>query len=164
MEPSEHEKDKVERLRRAMYSRSLSSKIHDRERRPLEQQNPIVGNEFVAPEERIAGVVVAPRAIGLARKGLWWLLGTAIVFFVGAILFFAYYFLFGGGSLVAPPSNIGISVAGPPQIEGGTPTELQVVINNRNKVPLELAELVISPGLSEIMVANTLPDLLNITK
>ncbi|MDO8514617.1 MAG: hypothetical protein Q7S50_03680 [bacterium] len=144
MEPSEHEKDKVERLRRAMYSRSLSGKIHDRERRPLEQQNPIVGNEFVAPEERIAGVVVAPRAIGLARKGLWWLLGGAVVFFVGATVFFGYYFLFGGGSLVAPPSNIGISVSGPPQIEGGTPTELQVVVNNRNKVPLELSELVIT--------------------
>src|SRR3989338_7197333 len=39
MEPSEHEKDKVERLRRAMYSRSLSEKIHDRERRP---QGPLV--------------------------------------------------------------------------------------------------------------------------
>ena len=144
MEPSEHEKDKVERLRRAMYSRSLSPKIHDRERRPLGQEQPSVGNEFVKPQEDASGLVVAPRTIGVARKALWWLLGAAIIFFVGAIAFFTYYFLFGGGSFAASPSNIAISISGPPQIEGGAPTELQIVVVNRNKVPLELADLVVT--------------------
>lgn len=144
MEPSEHEKDKVERLRRAMYSRSLSEKIHDRERRPLGQEMSTVGNEFVKPQESSSGIMVAPRTIGVARKALWWLLGAAIVFFVGAVSFFSYYFLFGGGSFAASPSNIGISISGPPQIEGGAPTELQIVVVNRNKVPLELADLVVT--------------------
>src|SRR3989338_8096145 len=144
MEPSEHEKDKVERLRRAMYSRSLSEKIHDRERRPLGQEEPSVGNEFVRPQEDASGMIVAPRTIGVARKALWWLLGAAVVFFLGAVAFFGYYFLFGGGSFGASPSNIGISISGPPQIEGGAPTELQIVVVNRNKVPLELADLVVT--------------------
>ena len=144
MEPSEHEKDKVERLRRAMYSRSLSEKIHDRERRPLGQEPPSVGNEFVRPQEDASGMIVAPRTIGVARKALWWLLGAAVVFFLGAVAFFGYYFLFGGGSFGASPSNIGISISGPPQIEGGAPTELQIVVVNRNKVPLELADLVVT--------------------
>ncbi len=144
MEPSEHEKDKVERLRRAMYSRSLSPKIHDRERRALGQEPPSVGNEFVKPQEDASGLVVAPRAIGVARKALWWLLGAAIVFFLGAIAFFSYYFLLGGGSFAASPSNIAISISGPPQIEGGAPAELQIVVVNRNKVPLELADLVVT--------------------
>lgn len=144
MEPSEHEKDKVERLRRAMYSRSLSPKIHDRERRTLGQEQPSVGNEFVKPQEDATGLVVAPRAIGVARKALWWLLGAAIIFFVGAIAFFSYYFLIGGGSFAASPSNIAISISGPPQIEGGAPTELQIVVVNRNKVALELADLVVT--------------------
>ncbi|MBI5457556.1 hypothetical protein HY971_02405 [Candidatus Kaiserbacteria bacterium] len=144
MEPSEHEKEKIERLRRAMYSRSLSPKIHERERRVLGQEISSVEEDFAEPQGDDSGVIVAPRAIGFARAGLWWLLGGAIVFFICAVGFFSYYFLFGGGSFGASPSNISISISGPPQIEGGVPTELQLVVVNRNKVPLELADLVVS--------------------
>ncbi|MEK7134031.1 MAG: hypothetical protein AAB804_03090 [Patescibacteria group bacterium] len=144
MDPSEHDKEKIERLRRAMYSRSLSPKLHDRERRTLEQPDMHVGEDFVEPKEELPNVTVAPRLIGLTRAALWWLLGAAIVFFVGAVSFFAYYFLMGGGGLAAAPGNIGISVAGPPQIEGGAPTEFQIVVANRNKVSLELADLIIT--------------------
>lgn len=144
MEPSEHEKEKIERLRRAMYSRSLSPKIRDRERRALGQEISSVEEDFVEPQENIAGVVVAPRAITFACTALWWLLGGAIIFFIGAIGFFSYYFVLGGGSFGASPSNIGISIGGPPQVEGGSPTELQIVVGNRNKVPLELAELIVT--------------------
>src|SRR5438067_843651 len=112
-EPSEHEREKIERLRRAMYSRSLSDKLHDRPRRTLGQTTPLVGDDFVDNQEEVARMIVAPRAISFARKALWWLLGGALVFFIGAIAFFAYYFLIGGGSVAASPSNISISVAGP---------------------------------------------------
>lgn len=144
MDLSEHEKEKIERLRRAMYSRSLSPKMHDRERRPLGQEQTGIGEDFVDSQEKVAGFAVAPRAIGFARTALWWLLGAAVIFFVGAIAFFSYYFLFGGGSSAALPSNIGITISGPPQVEGGTPTELQIVVANRNKVPLELADLIVT--------------------
>lgn len=142
--PSEHDKEKIERLRRAMYSRSLSQRLKDRERRALGQSGEIVGEDFVEPAEEIASTVIAPRMIGFTRKALWWLLGASIIFFLGAVSFFGYYFLIGGGSLAAAPGNIGISVAGPPQIEGGTPTELQVIVQNRNKVSLELADLIVT--------------------
>src|SRR3989344_2717711 len=115
-EGSEHEKEKIERLRRAMYSRSLSGKFHDRERREFEQQRPIVGEEFVSSQGGVSGVNVAPRAISFARRALWWLLGTAILFFICSVAFFGYYFLFGGGSLAASPSNIAFAISGPPQI------------------------------------------------
>lgn len=144
MEPSEHEKEKIERLRRAMYSRSLSPKIHERERRTLGQEESAVGDDFVGVQEGASGLTVAPRAIGLARRALWWLLGAAVIFFIGAVGFFSYYFLLGGGSFSASPSNIAISVSGPPQIEGGSPTELQIVVVNRNKVSLELADLIVT--------------------
>ncbi|MEY4747699.1 MAG: hypothetical protein RLZZ416_748 [Candidatus Parcubacteria bacterium] len=144
MPPSEHEKEKVERLRRAMYSRSLSDKLKDKPRRELIEHEPIVGNEFVRHDEASPRSIVAPRVIGFARAALWWLLGGSIVFFIIAIGFFTYYFGFGPGSIPAAPGNIDISIAGPPQIEGGIPTELQIVVANRNKVPLELAELVIT--------------------
>lgn len=144
MDLSEHEKEKIERLRRAMYSRSLSPKLHDRERRPLGQEQGEVGEDFIGHQEKVAGVVVAPRAIGLARTALWWLLGLAIVFFIGAVGFFGYFFILGGGSLSSSPNNIGITISGPPQIEGGTPTELQIVVVNRNRVPVELADLIVT--------------------
>ena len=144
MDPSEHEKEKIERLRRAMYSRSLSDKLKDRPRRPLEQAEQAIGENFIERQEQVEGTVVAPRTIGFARTALWWLLGGAILFFIGAISFFSYHFLIGGGSIAAASGNIDISISGPPQIEGGTLTELQIIVANKNKVSLELADLIIT--------------------
>lgn len=144
MEGPDFEQEKIERLRRAMYSRSLSDKIKDRPRRQLQDQVPRVGDDFIRPEETAPASTVAPRAIVWARATLWWLLAGAVIFFIGAVGFFTYYFVFGAGSSAASPRNIDISVVGPPQIEGGVPTELQIVVQNRNKVPLELAELVVT--------------------
>jgi hypothetical protein len=144
MDLSEHEQEKIERLRRAMYSRSLSDKLKDRERRIMQPGREIVGEDFVQPEPGVAGSTVAPRVIGLARTLLWWLLGIAAIFFIGAGGVFIYYFTIGGGSPNASASNIDISVSGPPQITSGEPTELQIVVDNRNNIPLSLADLVIT--------------------
>lgn len=145
MEPSEseHDAEKIERLRRAMYSRELSEKIKERPRRPLDDIRPVVGEEWKHEETPLPSSVVAPRVIMVARKALWWLLGLAIVFFIGAAGFFAYYFTLGGGSSPASPANIDISISGPPQIAGGDPTQIQISVTNRNQVPLQLTELVI---------------------
>ncbi len=148
MEPSDFEKEKIERLRRAMYSRETSGKLGERPRRELEESQSVVGEEWVAPETKLAGITVAPRAIGVTRAALWWALVASIVFFLGAVLFFVYYFIFGAGSNPASPGNIDIVVTGPAQIMGGEPTDLQIVVTNRNRVPLELADLVVTfpPG------------------
>jgi len=144
LESSEHDSDKVERLRRAMYSRKLSDDIRERPRRELDAEKPLVGEDFTRIDPGAPGTIIAPRTIGVARTALWWLLVAAIVFFFGALAFFGYYFFFGAGSGSATASNISISVSGPPQIEGGAPTEFQISVANRNKVPLELADLVIT--------------------
>lgn len=148
MDLSEHEKERIERLRRAMYSRSLSDKLKERPRRQLEDIHPPVGEDWVRDEPDMDKIQVAPSYIGTTRTVLWWMLVASIIFFVGAIGFFTYFFMFGGGSLPASPSNIDISVTGPPQIAGGEPAELQISVTNRNRVPLELADLVITypPG------------------
>lgn len=145
MEPPEydHEKERIERLRRAMYSRDLSEKLKDKPRRALEDIRPIVGEEWHHEEEKLPASIVAPRAIAYARTALWWILGLAALFFVGATLFFVYYFTLGGGSSSASAANIDIAISGPSQIAGGEPTQLQVVVTNRNQVPLELAELIL---------------------
>ncbi|HEY4522638.1 MAG TPA: hypothetical protein VJH91_03340 [Candidatus Paceibacterota bacterium] len=162
MEPSDFEKEKIERLRRAMYSRQLSDKLTERPRRDLDETEPTVGEDWVAEETKLAGIRVAPRFIGATRAVLWWALIASVVFFTGAVLFFMYYFTFGGGSNPASPGNIDIVITGPTQVMGGEPTELQIVVTNRNRVPLELADLVVSfpPGTRSVSdFATDLPSL-----
>lgn len=144
MEPSEHERARIEQLRRAMYSRALQDKRTDRPRRELHEEDQGVGEDWTQTEEKIAGVAVAPRFIGMTRKILWWALMGSVLFFIGALLFFAYYFTLGGGSLRAAPSNIDIVVSGPVQVMGGEHTELQIAVTNRNRVALELSDLVVT--------------------
>lgn len=131
-----------------MYSRTLSEKLKPRERRTLDLTRPTVGEDWERPEPGLDQSIVAPRGLSFFRTALWWLLSAAIVFFLGASGFFGYYFLLGGGSLPASPQNVDIAISGPPQIEGGAATEFQLVVTNRNKVPLELADLVVTypPG------------------
>jgi hypothetical protein len=140
----EHEQERVERLREAMYSRALSEKLKPRERRELDDSSPHIQDDWKRSEPEMKPMLVAPTSIGWGKIFLYWLLGSSIVFFVGAGGFFVYYFTIGGGSLPASPQNISISVSGPPQVAGGGVTELQIAVTNRNKVPLQLAELVIT--------------------
>jgi hypothetical protein len=144
----EHEKQRVERLREAMYSRAIADKLKPRPRRELEETKSTVEGDWKRPEPEMAPMIVAPSGIGWGKALLYWLLGAAVIFFLGAAGFFVFYFTVGGGSLPASPQNISIAVSGPPQVAGGSVTELQIAVSNRNKVPLELAELVLKfpPG------------------
>jgi hypothetical protein len=144
VDPSEHEQEKIERLRRAMYSRVYADKLQPRERREMAPPHEEAPEDFVRPEPHFEGSIIAPVGLTIMRNALWWLLGIAVVFFVGATAFFVYYFLFGAGSLPASPNNISIVISGPPQIQGGDNTELQVVVQNHNRAALQGAELVLS--------------------
>ncbi len=141
--PQHHEQEKIERLRRAMYSRSLSPNIKDKPRHELEQVSPVVGEDWVRKEPTLAGSHVAPRTMQFARKALRGLVWTSGAFFVGAVGFFGYYFFIGSGSSPVSPGNIDIAVSGPLHVQSGGPTELQIAVVNRNRVALELADLVI---------------------
>lgn len=142
-ESSDHEREKIERLRRAMYSRSISPNIKDRPRRELEPESSPVGDDWVRPEPKMASSIIAPRGMGAMRVALRFLVGTAMAFFIGAAGFFAYYFLIGGGSAPVSPGNIDISVSGPLQVTSGAPVQLQIAIVNRNRTSLQLADLVV---------------------
>lgn len=144
MDTPDFEQEKIERLRRAMYSRSLEGKIKERPRRVLGEEDPLVGEEWQDEADPLASSRVAPRLMGYTRTALWWFLGASVAFFIVALGFFTYYFTLGAGSAAAAPANIDIAVSGPPQISGGEPTKLQIVVTNRNKVTLELADLVIT--------------------
>lgn len=145
-----------------MYSRKISPNIHERPRRELAHDQEIVGDDWRKEEPKLAGLSVAPRFIGTTRAIFKWLLVLSVIFFVAAAGFFGYYFLFGGGSHPANPGNIDISVQGPPQVAGGEPVELQITVVNRNRVPLELADLLVTfpPGTRSVAdFATELPTL-----
>ncbi len=88
----EHEQQKIERLQRAMYSRTLSEKLKNKERRQLAPEKEIVRENWVREEPTISGSVIAPRTINLTRTVLWWFLGAASIFFLSAALFFNLFF------------------------------------------------------------------------
>jgi len=141
--PEENEVEKIERLKRAMYSRSIAPNIKDKPRRVLELDRAVVGEDWQRPEPEMAVATVAPFGIGLMRSALKWILGLSIVFFIGAGGFFLYYFTLGGGGGSVSPGHIDISVAGPLQVTSGEPAELQIAVVNRNRGALELADLVV---------------------
>ncbi len=141
---SDEEKEKIQRLREAMYSRKLEPLIKEKPRRELEETKPLVGEEWMREEPLLGRSTIAPQRIRIMRTLLRWGVYAAIAFFVGAAGFFAYYFLLGGGSTPVSPGNIDISVSGPLQVSSGSPTELQIAVVNRNRAALELADLVIT--------------------
>ncbi len=127
-----------------MYSRELSPRLKEHERRVLDPERIDVGDDWIREEPHLEPSLTAPRGMNVMRTALWWFLGIAIVFFIGAVAFFVYFFTFGAGGSGASDSNIDIVVTGPPSIAGGEVTELQIAITNKNSVPLSLAGLTVT--------------------
>lgn len=144
----EDQQGKIERLRRAMYSRSLSPNLKDRPRRVLRLDEPQIGDTWHEPEASISPIRAAPATLGVGRFALRVAFFAAVAFFIGALGFFGYYFFLGGGSSAVSPGNIDIVVSGPSRISSGVPSKLQITIVNRNQATLEFADLVITypPG------------------
>ncbi|HWP61727.1 MAG TPA: hypothetical protein VN495_03920 [Candidatus Paceibacterota bacterium] len=155
--PPQGDNDKIDRLRRAIYSRKYADQLGERERRALEAGHTDVPEDWQheevkkeAPqtklplEEMAMQYVPAPSRTGGILK---WILLAAALFFVAALAFFIYYLYFGGGAGLSQ-HNIDISVTGPSQIPGGELTDLEVGITNRNREALQLADLVVTypPG------------------
>lgn len=136
--------ERIERLRRAMYSRALSEKIKERDRREMQPTKPLVGEDWKHTDEGVPLASTAPRSIRTARYALSGLLLISILFFVTAVGYFTYFFFLGAGRLPASPNNIDIAVAGPPQVPSGQASQMQIIVTNRNPVPLENAELLLT--------------------
>ena len=71
-----------------------------------------------------------------------------VILFAGSAAFFiiavaAAAFLFFSGTNTVSTKNVDVQVSGPSQIDAGSTLSLQVVITNRNPVPIQLADLVV---------------------
>ena len=136
--------ERLNRLRQAMYSRSISPNLRMRARHEIKPVDYGVKTDFETPEEPIASSMVAPQVVMWSQKLLWWVLIGTGLFFVASVGIFFYYFTIGSGGTVAAPGNIEISVRGPATVIGGEPSELQVVVTNHNQAVLELADLLVT--------------------
>lgn len=144
MDSSEHEKEKIERLRRAMYSRSLSEKIKEHPRRVLAEDRISPPEDWQKPEQESAGIIVPQKSAMSSGNIFKWFIFAVAAFFIGIAAFLAYYFTLGGGASPETTGNIGISISGPPNVPGGEMTELQITVSNRNSTALQLADLIIT--------------------
>ncbi|MEK7613416.1 MAG: hypothetical protein AAB439_00890 [Patescibacteria group bacterium] len=75
------------------------------------------------------------------------------LFFIGSVVFFVIAgasaaFLFFSGSNTVSTRNVDIAISGPTSVRAGEVLPLQIVLTNRNSVPMELTDLVVEfpPG------------------
>lgn len=139
------EEDKIGRLRRAMYSRKIAGTLGEHERHDLSEEHPEIPRDWEAPEdtETTPSVTVANRAVRYTRRALWWVFVVAAIFFVASAGIFAWY-VFGGFGTNVGAHNIDIDIKGPLTVVGGEPAELQITVTNRNKAPLQYADLIVT--------------------
>lgn len=125
---------RIENLKRKMYSRETEGMRSVREHKLHETPGEVQTDWGSAP---------IPRTLPSRTQAPFvrYFLIFSIAFFVVAAGYGAY--LYFGGSNVVSTQNIGIEIAGPVSVRGGDPLSLNVVIENKNATPLQVADLLV---------------------
>ncbi len=143
----ENKKDSIESLKDSLYSRENPAEANPDARSPLtpmEDIRPPVSwgdttLEDVRPKmidvETLQTIVMKKKGTSFATKFFI----AALLFFVGACGVAGYVVLYGGNTI--SPKNIDMQVISSSVIDGGKPATFQIIINNRNQTPLQLADL-----------------------
>src|SRR3989338_9010514 len=101
---SDNEHEKIEQLQRAMYSRSISPHLKDKERRRLSDTPQSVGNDWRRPEPKAVSLMAAPKTLGWSRALVRLVLFSSFIFFLSrrhrffCILFYVWWRLSTGVS------------------------------------------------------------------
>jgi hypothetical protein len=136
----------------------LEKKLDDRTNAPEIKRTGFFGKQSVASE----GWKAAPeRPEGRRRRRMR---GIEMVF-IGSLVFFVVAgvgatLLFFSGTNTVSTRNVSIAVSGPTSIRAGDSVSLQMVVTNRNSVPMQLTDLVVefpSGTRSEADVSVELP-------
>lgn len=128
----ERDKSAIEDLEQGLYSRkSISSEA--RERREFKERDFGVSEEWNKKKN-------VERSTKRKKPFLKQILIGSIIFFVGAIIFSSYFFF---RVPAISPKNVEIEVQGPAVLGGGDELSLQILITNKNPVPIESADLII---------------------
>src|SRR3989338_7444003 len=98
VDPMPNDEEKMNRLRRAMYSRSLAPKLKEHQRRALEDDRTDVSEDWKRQYQELQGATVAPRIFLRLRSVVRWLVIALVIFLIGVAGFLTYYFTIGGGA------------------------------------------------------------------
>ena len=128
-----NEKDRINRLRKKLYSRK--DNIQNQRRHGFSSERSTVSK--IWPQRKIKKSIPQKKRRSLLK--LFFVI--SILFFVGSIIFGAFYFL--GGKNVVSSDNIEIKIQGPTSVGGGDELKLQISILNKNSTTLELADLLV---------------------
>lgn len=152
--------DKINRLRGAMYSRQVPPSFGMERRHVLPQQRSALPQDWNKPEDAVTtpGLRIANQAIRYTRTALWWMLGVALLFFLVSAGIFAWY-VFGGFATGVKNENIDIQINGPLSVVGGEASQFEVVVTNKNKSPLEYADLLVTYPVGTRSVTDLSTDL-----
>lgn len=127
------EKDRINRLRKKLYSRT--SKSEDQERHGFRPGQSSVKKSWSQPEMKKVMPIKEKRSL----LGLFFI--VSVLFFIGSALFGSFYFL--GEKNIVSADNVEITIQGPTAIGGGETLGLQISIVNKNSTTLELADLLV---------------------
>ena len=123
--------DPLERLSRRVESTPGSEPLA---RRPLRESGARMAREWT--------IRTAARSRWARFSPLEYLFAGSIVFFVGAATLAGLVFF--SGSATVSTKNVAITVSGPTALRAGEEVVLQVVITNRNTVPMNLTDLLVT--------------------
>jgi hypothetical protein len=131
--------DEIEKLKKRLYKKGEVFKER-KFRSPLFQRKTEAKTYWESPSDEEGHLVLPEKQKFNFRRKL-----IIALFVVVALAIFgaAIYFLIVGGVNVVSSRNIEISLEGPSSIKGGESGNWQVVITNKNKTNLELADLII---------------------
>ena len=127
------DKSALERLEKKLDSRNAEVNGQGRKRSRIFSNNSNVKTNWVPS----SGPTKRKKRFGFLEIAF---VGS-VVFFVIALLFTA--FLFFSGNNTVSTRNVAIDIDGPTEIRAGDPLQLQIVVTNRNSVPMELVDLVV---------------------
>lgn len=133
-------KDKIEKLKSRLYSRSYNTdKVGERSAFNTEQ---VDGPTDWQSGDRIGELL--SRNFAGEKKSVW-----AKRIFIFSLIFFAIaaglaVFMFMGGLNAVSTKNVDIEVGGPISIAGGESNEFEITIKNGNNVPLQNAYLLVT--------------------
>ncbi|MCK5059963.1 MAG: hypothetical protein KAR00_02355 [Candidatus Pacebacteria bacterium] len=130
------DEERIKHLKDSLYSRGFNSRSPYERSEIHKKESPAVEESWRHNElsfEKMQKKSTKKRSI---LKTLFWI---AALFFVASVVTAVYMFY--GGGIVVSSRNVDISIVGPISIPGGETLTLDIIIHNKNNVPLEAANL-----------------------
>jgi hypothetical protein len=141
MDTGPDKKDAIDGMRDSLYSRAHGPKLNIESRTPLEDEEethpPVAWDDTkIDPDDK------EPQHHIMSKPRM----SAASKFFIGSFVFFLIaagigsYMLFVSGSGVSP-QNIDVQVVASSIIDGGKESTFEIIVNNRNQLPIQLADI-----------------------